>query len=232
MNLNDFRTRVCRVVGLSPSNSSDLSLIDSWVNEAVIQFLKDTKLNVLKASLSVTAGSADYTLDSDILTFTDAWYEPADGTQDWMLEPVDSREIMRMRLIESSVFAVPQYIALQGAHLIMLHPAPTSSSDKLHILYVPRPTATLAVTADSPADATRGNIPAEYHPILEAYVKWKAAEAEEHRPSEYGKVFEAEYQRGVAQTRADLNKKSGVFLPRKVHGRRRIFPRTPGVDLR
>ncbi|GIV03982.1 MAG: hypothetical protein KatS3mg015_2812 [Fimbriimonadales bacterium] len=233
MNLSDFRTRVARVVGMSTSTSADLALIDSWVNEAVIQFLKDTKLNVLKASLSVTAGSADYVLDTDILALKDIWYEPANGNGSPVLEPVDSLEIIRMRQYEGAAAASVMYYAIEGAHLLMLHPAPQSSSDKIHLLYVPRPTASLAATSDSPADATRGNIPPEYHPILEEYVLWKAARAEEHKPSENGQVFLAGYERGVAKTRADLNRKAGVFLPRKVltRGRGRVAV-TPGTDLR
>lgn len=232
MNLSDFRTRVARVVGLSTSNAQDLALIDSFVNESVVQFLRDTKINVVKASLSVTAGQPDYTLDTDIIAFTDAWYEPSGGNQKWLLEPVSSRDILAMRIAEGAVESATRYIAIQGAHLIMLHPAPQSSEDKLHILYVPRPTAVLSATSHSPADPTRGNIPEEFHPILEAYVKWKTAEAEEHRPSDSGRAFQAEYEAGVMKTRAILNKKAGVFLPRKRHGRRRPFPFHPGVDLR
>lgn len=232
MNLSDFRTRVARNIGLSSTVSADTSLIDAWVNEAVIQFLKDTKINILKASLSVTAGSGDYTLDTDILAMTDVWYEPANGNYDSVLEPIDSRELIRQRLFETAADVSPRYYALQGAHLLMLHPTPQSSSDKLHILYVPRPTSTLSATADSPSDTARGNIPSEYHPVLEAYVKFKAGQAEEHKPSEYGVQFQAEYERGIAKVRGDLNRKAGVFLPRKVHGRRPRWPITPGTDLR
>lgn len=233
MNLSDYRTRVARVTGMSPSAASDTSLIDAWVNEAVIQFLKDTKLNVLKASLSVTAGSGDYTLDTDILALKDVWYEPANGNGSPVLEAVDSLEIIRMRQYEGSAESSVMYYAIEGAHLLMLYPSPQSSSDLLHLLYVPRPTSTLSATSDSPADTARGNIPPEYHPILEEYVLWKAARAEEHRPSEHGQTFLAGYERGVSRTRADLNKKAGVFMPRKVlsRGRRRISV-TPGTDLR
>ncbi len=232
MNLATFRTRVARAIGPSATNADDLTLIDGWVNEGVVQFLRDTKLNVKTAALSVTAGSGDYTLDSDILALNDLWYEPADGNQSVMLEPTGSRDIIRMRRQQSAADVGPRYYAIQGAHTLMLYPLPASSSDKLHILYVPRPSAALAATADSPSDATRGNIPEEYHPVIEAYAKWKAGEAEEHKPSNFGLAFQAEYERGVAKVRADLNKKAGVFLGKATWGRRPVWPVTPGTDIR
>lgn len=232
MNLDNFRDRVARVIGMSSSDSGDLELIDAWVNEGVLQLLRDTKINVKTAAMGVTAGSGDYTLDTDILAMLDLWYEPANGIQDVMLEPVDSSEILRMRRQVAAADVGPRYYAMQGAHLIMLHPLPASSSDELHVLYVPRPIAALSTTADTPAATGYGNIPTEYHPVIEAYAKWKAGEAEEHRPSEFGMTFQAEYERGVAKIRADLNKKAGVFKARKRAGRRPVWPLTPGTDLR
>ncbi len=234
MNLADYRTRIARVVGMSASDSDDLDLIDSWVNEGVVEFLKDTKVYQVSASLSVTAASGDYTLDDDILAMADLWYEPGDGSSQRMLEPVDSRAILDMRRYQAAASVTPMYYALQGASMLMLYPAPASSSDLLHLIYTPRPSSALSATADDPSTAALGGVPTEYHPIIEAYAKWKAAEAEEHKPSNYGLSFQAEYQKGVAETRSDMNRKAGVFKSRKIGGKtsRRRFPVTPGTDLR
>lgn len=232
MNLNDFRTRAARVSGMSTSESGDVELLDDWTNEAVVQFLKDTKLNVRKAALALTAGQADYTLDSDILSFSDLWIEPASGQWDGMLQPLDSAELLRMRLLADSTDTTVRNYALQGAHTLMLYPTPQSSSDVLHVLYVPRPSA-MAVTADTPSATANGNIPEEYHPLIEAYVKWKACSAEEHRGSENGLQFQAEYERGCAKVRGEMNRKAGVLKAPAVWGRRgRRFPVTPGTDLK
>lgn len=232
MTLNEFRLRVARVVGMSTSDSDDTDLIDSWVNEGIVEFLKDTKVNQITAALSVTAASGDYTLDSDILSMSDLWYSPAGGEQNVVLEPVSSLDIQRMRLAQGAADISPRYYALQGANTILLYPLPGSSSDELHITYVPRPAA-LSSTADAPSDSSKGSIPAEYHDVIEAYAKWKAAEAEEHKPSNFGLSFQAEYAKGVAKARADMNRKAGVFKARKIGGRRsRRFPVTPGTDLR
>lgn len=233
MNLNEYRSRVARVTGMSTSDSGDTTLIDSWVNEGVVQFLKDTKINQATAALSVTAASGDYTLDTDILAFTDMWYEPSNGDQSVTLVPVDSSDIAEMRLRSAETDATTRYYALQGAHLLMLYPAPQTTGDLLHFIYTPRPAA-MSATSQSPSDAAKGNVPAEYHDVIEAYAKWKAAEAEEHKPSNYGLSFQAEYAKGVAKARSDMNRKAGIFKARKVGGKRRgrRFPVTPGTDLR
>lgn len=233
MNLNDFRTRAARVSGMSTSDSSDTALLDAWANEAVVQFLKDTKIFQITASLAVTAGTADYTLDDEILAFSDVWIEPASGQWDTMLQPLDSSELLRLRLLADSTDTTVRHYALQGAHTLMLYPAPQSSSDTLHILYVPRPSSTLSATADSPSTTAYGGIPTEYHPVLEAYVKWKACEAEADRPSDNGLKFQAEYERGIARVKGELNRKAGVLKAPAVWGRRgKRFPVTPGTDIK
>lgn len=232
MNLNDFRVRAARVSGMSTSESGDTDLLDSWANEAVVQFLKDTKLDVRKAALALTADQGDYTLDADILSFSDVWIEPASGQFDGLLQPTSSGDLIARRRLEVTPESSVVYYALRGAHTLMLHPAPQSSSDVLHILYVPRPDA-MATTAATPSATANGNIPEEYHPLIEAYVKWKACSAEEHRGSDNGLQFQAEYERGVARVRGDMNKKAGVLKAGATWGRRgKRFPVTPGTDLR
>lgn len=216
---------------MSPSTAADLALIDSWANEAVLQFLKDSKVYVLQAALSVTAGTPDYTLDTDILAFTDVWIGNASG-EDNVLEPVDTREIIRMRLQGGTAGVQPRYYALQGSNLIMLHPSPLSNSDLLNMLYVPRPVSALAATADTPSATAFGGIPSEYHPALEAYIKWKACEAEEHKASDNGQIFYAEYQTSIARVRRDINLKAGSFKAPARYGRGVRYPSSPGVDLR
>lgn len=229
MNLNDFRTRAARVSGMTNSGD-DQTLLDSWANESITQFLRDTKIHVRKAALAVTAGSAVYELDSDILSFTDIWMEPSNGNQSSFLEPIDSAELTRRQIVQSSAGATPMYYSPLGVNLIELHPAPLTTGDELHIKYVPRPSSTMSATADTPSATAYGGIPSEFHPTLESYVKWKACEAEEHKPSKNGLQFQAEYERGVAKVRADMTKKSGVMKARARWGHRRSFPVTPGTD--
>lgn len=229
MNLAAFRSRVARVSGMSTTDAGDLALIDAWVNDAVVQFLKDTKLNVSPASLAVTAGQGDYSLDTDILAMQSLWYSPAADAQSALMVAKSPEELYEMRFSASS--GPPVFYALLGANSLLIHPEPESSSDTLHMLYVPRP-ASVSATADSPAATAKGNIPEEYHVILEAYAKWKACEAEEHRPSENGVLFMQQYQQGIAMVRGELKKKAGVTMPSVRLGHPRRYATGNGVDYR
>lgn len=231
MNLATFRTRVARVSGLSSTDSGELSLIDGWVNDAIEQFNRETKMNVIKASMSVTADQADYTLDTDILAMQALWYAPADA-QSALLVPLAPEVLVERRLFQTGEETPPRYYALAGANTIMLWPSPTTSSEKIHILYVPRHTA-LAATADTPSATANGNIPEEYHTTLEAYAKWKACEAEDHRPSQFGRTFHDEWVVGLGQARADAKRKAGVQMPQVLVGRPRHVPAVGnGIDIR
>jgi hypothetical protein len=229
MNLNDFHARVRRVTGLG-SDATDLALITGWINEGVVQFLRETKMNTRLATLAVTAGQEDYTLDDDILAMQGLWYSPADTTQRRLLQPVSVETMFELRLPDQSANSLTRHYCLSGAHTLMLHAAPASSDDELHIMYVPRPAA-LSSTADAPSATANGNIPAEYHPVIEAYAKWTGAEAEEHKGSDNGLQFQAQYEREIAKIKGEMKRKAGAVQPAVRLGR----PRGPhvgnGVDI-
>lgn len=231
MNLTMFRLRVQRTLGLASNTTGDeQTLVDSWVNEAVEQFLLKTKVKKKTAALSLTAGQGDYVLDASILAFEDVHYNALSQTDDYGLEQVDSEEIRRMRRVQASVEGPPGYFAYEGQS-IMLYPIPASSSDKLHMVYVERPTSAIAAGSDSPSDTGRGEIPLEYHPILEEYVLWKAARYSDHAPSQFGELFRVAWERGLVEARITESRKAGVRVgyARLGRGVRRHI-RRPGVD--
>ena len=204
-----LQTRVARSIGLSLSVTADTALMLGWYNDAVEQFLRETKINVRPASLAVTAGQADYTLDDDIMSMQAMWFQPAQGSTSMMI-PITAEDMYQRRMYNQTG-GPPQYYALLGAHTLLLDPSPTSNSDLLHMLYVPRPAA-MAASSDSPSATAMGNIPSEYHTILEAYVKWKAGQAEEHRPSENGLQFQAEWEREITRVKGELRRKAGAVI--------------------
>ena len=223
------QTRVARVIGMSLSVTADTALILGWYNDAVEQFLRETKINVRTASLAVTAGQEDYTLDTDILAMQALWYQPASGSTSMMI-PITPEDMFLRRMI-TSTGGPPTFYALSGAHTLLIDPAPVSDDDLIHMLYVPRATA-MAATGDSPAATANGNIPSEYHVVLEAYVKWKAGEAEEHRPSENGLQFQSEWERSITRIKAELKRKAGPVMPSARIGRSHMPAVGPGVDIR
>lgn len=233
MNLQTFRLRVQRTLGLAATTDShdEQTLVDGWVNEAREQFLIRTKIVKKTASLALTADEGDYTIDANILAFEDAYIVPAEG-QERMLDRVDSGEIRRLRRTASQIATHP-YLYSYEAQTIMVYPTPGSSDDTLHIVYVPRPTSALSATGHDPADAGYGDIPSEYHPALEAYTKWKAAEYVGHEASKNGQTYKEEWLSWVAEAKVIENRKGGVQRLRAQVGRRGRsgMPIGNGVDL-
>lgn len=228
MNLATLRTRVASATGLTNSGTEQ-SLIDSWLNEAILQFLADTKMVKKTTAISATSGVGDYTLDYNVLSFEDVWYAPASGAQQVLMEPVDSRDIRQMRLYSTATPNAPYYYAFEGTNMFMIYPNAASSSDIIHMIYVATANSALSATADDPSQANYGWIPSEFHPILEAYAKWKAAE---YNDNLWGQQWAQEYQEGITRAKSLTSRKSGTMLPVATWGRKskRRYPTTPGTD--
>jgi hypothetical protein len=232
LNLATFRSRISGAIGLSNiASSTEQSLIDGWVNEGVVDFLRRTKMHTRMAALALTANQYSYELDTDILSFKDAWYQPASGTS-VLLRMTDASDILYMRTLTAAAGFPVAYYALEGQNMLLLHPAPQSSSDQLHLLYVPRPAA-LAATAEAPSATANGGIPSEYHQIIEAYAKWKAADYADDQSSGMGQAYQQEYMQGVVDAMKSTTLKGGVRLGGVVWGRKgsKQIPTTPGTDL-
>lgn len=230
MNLATFRARVSGAIGVDNTASSDeQALVDGWVNESVVQFLIRTKAHARLAALALTADQGDYEIDTDILAMRAAWIEPASG-QDIPLRECSPDEIVNYRRFQG-VTGDPsaRLFALQGSNVLMLYPPPGSSSDVLHIYYVPRPAA-MAASADTPSATANGGVPEEFHPILENYVKWKAAEYANNGPSQLGQLWKAEWEAGVVQARVANARKGGLTTQRVRIGAPARWPSSPGVD--
>lgn len=229
MNVADFALRVTHSIGIdaataNSATSEEWTLFLSLLNEAYVQFLRKTKVYKQTAQLAVTADIGDYSIDTDVLAFEDLTYSPNGGT-DRSVQAIDSAEIRDMRLVADSGTGDPQYFAFEG-QLIMLYPTPRSSSDTMHMVYVPRPAA-LSTTAHSPS-----TIPAEYHPVLESYVKWKLSEISNDKASGNGAAFMQQWQEGIIDCRVSEMRKAGMRIGAVNIGRRNWRSRTsPGIDV-
>lgn len=235
MNVADFALRVTHAIGIdaataNSATSQEYTLFLSWLNEAVVQFLRKTKVTKRTATMSVTAAQGDYYFDTAVLAIEDLSYTPADGTAR-TLKQIDSSEIRDMRVMNVQSGNAPEWYAYEG-NLLMLYPAPLSSSDSLSVVYVARPTA-MAATTDAPSSTAFGGIPAEYHPVLESYVKWKAAQHSNDAASQNGGAFEQEWERGVVDTRISEQRKAGMRIGSVNIGRGRNWRSyaSPGVDV-
>lgn len=230
MNLTTFRSRISFATGLSNiASSAEQALIDGWVNEAVIQFLLKTKINVQQFNVTLTAGEDSYTVDDDILAWKELWIESASGMR--LIRPATAQEIFRRKTLGGGTGAWPVIYSMQGHNLLLIHPPAQASTDKLHGLYVPLPVA-LTTGAHDPSEATRGGIPVGYHPALEAYATMRAAAADDKTTGPSFKDYEAEWNAAIIAAKIEVNKKTGVlWAPARPAHREWPYAPTPGTDL-
>lgn len=229
LNVAEFALRVTGAIGIdaataNSATSTEYALFLSWLNEGVVEFMRKTKIYKQTASLAVTANKGDYAIPSSILAFEDVTYTPASG-QEGRLEQVDSDVIRENRIFLTDSSSDPKYFAYEGQQ-ILLYPKPRSSSDTIHILYVPRPSA-LATTADTPS-----TIPAEYHWVVEEYVKYRAAQHANDAASQNGQSFKQAFEEGVVNAKMAEQRKAGMVTGGVRIGRGpnwRQFA-APGVD--
>ena len=231
--LLDAINRASRTLGISQAASgAERQLLIDWYNEAVDQFLTETKMVQKTLKLAMTANQGDYTIDDQIISMKDLNYVPS-GQQGWLMIPCDETEIIQRRLLQSAVAMAPQRYALAGSNTIMIWPTPSSSADYVHGLYVSHPTTAMSADAHSPDTSTYGGIPVEWHPVLLWYVFWQAAMLTKDEASGAGQAFEQRWMAGLQRAKMRQAKKLGVRVPRARVGPRDKGSRgfaSPGVD--
>lgn len=225
MDLTTFRLRVQASTGLAAASAGhyEQALVDGWVNEGIVQFLLRTKVVKKTAVLNLTANEGDYVLDPDILALEDLY------VGDRILQPVDTGDIRRWRLGAGTTDEGASKYAYES-QMLMLYPTPQSAG-QLHIVYVQRPTPLTAAGHDPGVDPY-GRIPAEYHPIIEAYAKWKGAEYSNDQASQNGATFSQQYEAAIMQTKVLETRKAGVVTRRALPGWRskQGVGISPGID--
>lgn len=203
------------------SGGTEESQLILWLSQGVVDVLLRARVNVNTTTMSLSAGTADYTLDTGILALQDISYTTAAGTTG-TLTRVTPEDILRFRSTTPASGATVRYYALNGNDMFMVYPTP-SSADTLTIYYVPRPTAlsSTSSTAHDPSSETYGGIPTEYHKAIELYALAQAAEFTDHRPSQYGARYRAEYEAKLVEIKRAMRHKGGRSLGPAIVGKRR-----------
>jgi len=184
--LTQYRLRVSAIIGLTGTAAGDeQTLIDGWVNEAQEQVLLKTHCKVGTATMALTSGTDDYTLDSAILSILDLYNTVS--TTDYPLIRLTTQDLLTYRMNQPSSPTTAQWYC-QQANTLMLYPTP-GSGETLTIFYVPRPTA-MTTGANTP-----DSVPAEWHVALEYYAFARAAEYNEQGPSQFGSYWRALFER-------------------------------------
>ena len=232
--LLDAVNRTSRTIGLSQAASHpERALMVDWYNEAVDQFLVETKMVEKTVAMTVTAGQGDYTLDAEIISMKDLNYIPS-GNQGFLMIPVDETEITQRRLLQGSPALLPERYALAGSSTLMLWPTPTSSADAIHGIYVSHAASAMTADGHSPDTAVYGGIPVEWHPVLLSYVMWQAGMLAKDELSQAGQLYAQQWASGLTRAKMKQTKKLGVRVPHARVGYRdkgTSSAVSPGVDL-
>lgn len=175
-----------------------------------------TRSKVQSATATLTSGTGDYTLDTDIIEVIDV-YVTASGSS-YKLQRVDLDQILNMWLGSSASVSPVQYFATAGGNMLSVYPTPSSSSDKLMFYFVARPTA-LSVSSDAPSD-----VPAEWHPAIEFYTLSRAADYDDDQSSAQGERYRQRYEQELTKIRRQLALKGHHRLPRATVGSNRTWP--------
>lgn len=209
--LATLRTAVSSKLGLdNASGSTEQILVDSWVNEGIVEILLRTHCKVEKGTMAVTSGTWDYQLDTGILAIRDIWGTDSAGAVTAVIR-VSEQEILDLHRSTSSGSATLRYTVV-GSNLILLWPTPTTAYT-LNLLYVPRPTSMTAADHD-PSAETYGRIPKEFHKAIEYFALWQGAEYDENQGSQGGERFRALFEDYLAtRIRPAMKRKGGIELP-------------------
>ena len=192
------------------------------MNQGVTDVLLRTHCKVSSATLTLTSGTEDYTLDTNILRIIDMFV--TSDLQDYAMERKTVAEILALRRSVASNTSPSRYYAVAGSNLLMVYPTP-SSADVVTMYYVPRP-ATLSTGSDTPSE-----IPSEFHKLVEWYALSEAADYDDDGSSNVGANYLARYEKGIAEAKAAISRKGGRPA-RAIPGRRpRIGPSVPSQDI-
>ena len=227
MLLSDMRSRVSAGIGLDNTNGGfEQGLIDAWTNEACLDFLERTKVKVEQATMTLTSNQGDYELPVGVLVLNTVTCTSAVDGQVVPMEPIPIEELIWRRRYPGSVPV--RYYSFQGENLLSLYPTPVSP-DTISLYYVPVPG--LLVNASDPL--TNTGIPTIWHPLIELYVKWKAAEYNDDGSSQNGMTYLQMYEAETKKARGRIRRMQGRRRPAAQAGRRtrrKYYPAFPGQD--
>lgn len=227
LELQDIRSRVANAIGLDNTNGgTEQGFIDSWTNEAVLDFLERTKAKVEQMTMTLTTGQGDYELPAGVLVLNDLTCVSSVDGQVVPLEPIAIEELIWRRRYPGSIPV--RYYAMQGNNLLSLYPTP-QSPDTLNVYYVPMPA--LLVNATDPL--VNVGIAPQWHYIIELYVRARAGAYNNDASSQMGGAYLQQYNQEVRLARGRIRREQGRRRPPAMPGRRtrrKYYPAFPSQD--
>src|SRR3990167_2799849 len=222
--LAKFRSAVTGKIGLdNTAGSADQVRTDDWLNEGVVDVLRETGCNV--DSTTITPGaSADYALAVSVLGILDIY--TTSGSSNSRLEQVTVPDMLQMRLNGSTAAGPTSYYALAGTDLMLFYPTP-AAADTFTMYCVPKPTA-MSVSSDDPSSASLGGVRTEFHKAIELYALAEAADYDDDGSSAQGARYRERYHEELGRIKRSVTmlgryKQPPAVLPAQRRGRVKRF---------
>lgn len=184
--------------------TDDLSRVKDWINQVYAEVVVETESLHTVSTMTLTSGTAIYTLDSSLLRIKQMYVTPVGGTRSRPLEPTSIEQIIEWRTANGGSSAntggVTHY-ALMGINEIEFYPTP-SAADVVTVYYVKLPTA-LSADADVPV-------------LQEPYVTECLENGAAYKAAVFLKdpdalLFKQDYENAKQRYRAHLRRKQGAM---------------------
>jgi len=211
MTLAQLSRQVSDKTGLSDATgSADLAFIWRALNEGVRQVLQDTHCYVAETTISIVAGTDEYTLATSILQILE-FDNPAAEPYNFVIAPA-SEVLARRR--SGAPTGTPTRFTLMGSNFLVVTPTPATSYS-LGLYYVPLPTE-MSADAHDASSATYGGIPTFAHKALEYYAC--AEGMERNKDPDFTNYYLQKYQAEIVKIKKRLRGLAGRHLPPPIVG--------------
>jgi hypothetical protein len=210
--LGELVRRASLTVGIAADDAQhtdDRDLLRLLANEAVLDILSRTRVNVRAADLELADGEREYTIAGDVLQI---YGLDREGRRLGEIASAD------MTAVEEGTFSVI------GFNRIRLGWTP-SADNTLTAWYAPRPTA-MTDDAHDPSAETYGGIPVQFHGAIVNYMAWKASDVSKDDGSQRGEKYRVFYEGpdGLGLMGTDIGRIRHATNRRMAGGRRTARP--------
>lgn len=206
-------------------STADLAKVKDWINGAYYEACVETEALQNFATMTLTANTSTYTLDSQIARIKQMRVTPVGSTQSLPLEPVSVEEMLVLTAGTTSSqpnTGGPNRYTVFGVDKIQFYPTPTSA-DTVTMYYVKYPTA-LSADADTPS------IPEPY--ATELLVNGACYKGAVFADDPKAQLFQQAFEVWKDRLRGHLRRKTGSFTRQfRLTGTTGVVPHDPSVDL-
>jgi hypothetical protein len=219
----DLQNEVIAKVRLDSTN--DAQKVKDWLNQVYAEVVVENEALQDFNTMTLTAGSAVYTLDSTILRIKQMYVTPVGQSQSQPLEPVSLEQLLEWSASGGASAAntggVTHY-ALMGVNLIQFYPTP-QAADTITVYYVRTPTALV--------DGT--DVPVLQEPyVTECLVNGACYKAALFLKDPDAATFKQFYDAAARNLRGHLQRKKGSMTQQfRLTRGTAVVPHDPSTDL-